>query len=82
MTEKPSAILYVNTASSFCGECGQQTLWKETHEQVSGYGPPKKGCGARFVAVTPLYPVSEADIEQLAQDAGLPVVRSSPNPKR
>lgn len=75
MEEVPdkSAILYVERSSSFCGECGQETLITERHEKVAGYlaantpgGIP--GCGVRFVAVTPLFaskPRGEWDLEEM-----------------
>lgn len=51
---------------------------------VAGYGPPnrsRKGCGAKFVAVTPLYAIDEEGVKDLAEGTGLPVARSSPFPE-
>lgn len=77
-----SAVMYVESSHSFCGECGRGTLWTPTHEKVAGYGPPnRKGCGAKFIAVTPLYEIDEVGVEDLAEGTGLPVVRSSPFPE-
>ena len=38
---------------SQCGNCRAQTLpTAKTHDAISGYGPARPGCGARFTAIS------------------------------
>jgi hypothetical protein len=50
MTE---ASLIVHSWSTSCSFCHMDVLPdSRKHDTVSGYGPPAKGCGATFTAIT------------------------------
>ena len=76
--EKPGAILLIGSWSSECSACrrGAKPSEKE-HTTALGYfakailddpdHPARKGCGARFVAVTSVYRHDEGIIEAVKQ---------------
>lgn len=50
------AVLIVASSSTACSNCNQSVLPDSlTHGTVSGYGPPREGCGALFTAITTGY---------------------------
>lgn len=78
MTEKThEAILIISRSNSTCGGCGDETLPREeTHHTVSGYGPKRPGCGARFIAMTTDLVNLDDDLRQRMKDIrpDLPIV--------
>jgi hypothetical protein len=55
MNEK-TATLIVSDWYSNCSACGQQVLPEsQSHDTISGYGPSRPGCGARFTAIATHY---------------------------
>lgn len=49
-----TATIIVADFESTCSHCHKPTLVSDTdrHDRVAGYGPPQRGCGARFTAIT------------------------------
>lgn len=51
----PDATVVVGSWSSACNNCGQATVNFEEHDEVSGYGPKRPGCGIKFTHITAEY---------------------------
>ncbi len=55
MTNLPAATVIMGGWSSTCNNCGLQTVNFVEHDEVSGYGPRRPGCGIKFTHITSLY---------------------------
>lgn len=66
----PAETLIVSNWYSKCNNCGTQTLpYSETHEEVSGYGPRRPGCGIKWEYVVSEYgPRSEQIVRDMRPD--------------